>query len=146
IGGPYTGIYPGGTPGGWRSIGWTAVRLFDPASDPPALFLPGDEIRFDRVDSERLLRPLERRGFTQPEAPVSAEALFRVVSPGVFSSVQGLPRPSGTVYGVPPGGAMDPLALAGANAALGNPSGSPALEMTLVGAEVEALENVSVCL
>jgi len=41
-----TGIYPTETPGGWRLIGWTPVRIFDATSDPPVLFEAGDYIRF----------------------------------------------------------------------------------------------------
>lgn len=46
IGGPYTGIYPSRGPGGWQIIGRTAARLFDPERDAPALFMPGDRVRF----------------------------------------------------------------------------------------------------
>lgn len=46
IAGPYTGVYPRATPGGWRLIGRTDVELFDPAKDPPALLSPGDRVRF----------------------------------------------------------------------------------------------------
>jgi KipI family sensor histidine kinase inhibitor len=46
IGGHQTGIYPMDTPGGWRIIGRTAVRLFDAAANPPALLRAGDRIRF----------------------------------------------------------------------------------------------------
>jgi KipI family sensor histidine kinase inhibitor len=47
IAGVYTGIYPLASPGGWRIIG-RAIRanLFDPAREPPALFAPGDRVRF----------------------------------------------------------------------------------------------------
>ena len=146
IAGPYTGIYPGGTPGGWRSIGSTHVRLFDAAADPPTLLLPGDEVRFERVDSERLLPPLERPAVPRPQGTTAAAALFRVLSPGVFTSVQGAPRFGWTSYGVPPSGAMDRVALAQANAGLGNPEGAAALEMTLVGAELETLADTTICL
>lgn len=44
--GEQTGIYPIDSPGGWRLIGWTRLRLFDPLSDTPFLFAPGDEVRF----------------------------------------------------------------------------------------------------
>jgi inhibitor of KinA len=44
--GEQTGIYPIDSPGGWRLIGWTPLRLFDPSSDTPFLFAPGDEVRF----------------------------------------------------------------------------------------------------
>jgi KipI family sensor histidine kinase inhibitor len=46
IAGSQTGIYPIDSPGGWRLIGHTSLRLFDPASDTPFLFSPGDEVRF----------------------------------------------------------------------------------------------------
>ena len=46
IAGEQTGIYPIDSPGGWRLIGWTSLRLFDPSSDVPFLFAPGDEVRF----------------------------------------------------------------------------------------------------
>jgi len=46
IAGRQTGIYAVESPGGWNLIGRTALRLFDPASDPPARFKPGDRLRF----------------------------------------------------------------------------------------------------
>lgn len=46
IAGRQTGIYPMETPGGWRLIGRTEVKLFDPANDPPTLVQPGDRVRF----------------------------------------------------------------------------------------------------
>lgn len=50
----YTGIYPASLPGGWRVIGWTPVVLFDPAADPPTYLVPGDTVRFERVDAADL--------------------------------------------------------------------------------------------
>ena len=46
IGGPYSGIYPGAAPGGWRIIGRTEEVLFDLRRDPPALLAPDDRVRF----------------------------------------------------------------------------------------------------
>lgn len=46
IAGQQTGIYAVESPGGWNLIGRTALRLFDPATDPPARFKPGDRLRF----------------------------------------------------------------------------------------------------
>ena len=46
IAGSQTGIYPIDSPGGWRLIGHTSLRLFDPESESPFLFAPGDEVRF----------------------------------------------------------------------------------------------------
>lgn len=41
-----TGIYPVESPGGWRLLGNTPVRLFDAGNTPPTLFTPGDGVRF----------------------------------------------------------------------------------------------------
>jgi KipI family sensor histidine kinase inhibitor len=49
IGGNQTGIYPLASPGGWRIIGRTGLRLFDPGGDPPVLLSAGDRIRFSPV-------------------------------------------------------------------------------------------------
>jgi KipI family sensor histidine kinase inhibitor len=46
IAGWQTGIYPLDSPGGWRLIGWTPLTLFDPRSDSPFLFAPGDQVKF----------------------------------------------------------------------------------------------------
>lgn len=46
VAGRQTGIYAVESPGGWNLIGRTAMRLFDPAADPPARFKPGDRLRF----------------------------------------------------------------------------------------------------
>jgi inhibitor of KinA len=46
IAGEQTGIYPLDSPGGWRIIGWTPLRLFDPQRHPPFLLAHGDLVRF----------------------------------------------------------------------------------------------------
>jgi inhibitor of KinA len=46
IGGIHAGIYPMDSPGGWRIIGRTALRLFDADASPPALLAMGDHVRF----------------------------------------------------------------------------------------------------
>ena len=46
IGGAQTGIYSVESPGGWRLIGRTELRLFDAAAEPPALLQMGDRVRF----------------------------------------------------------------------------------------------------
>jgi KipI family sensor histidine kinase inhibitor len=46
IGGRQTGVYPMASPGGWRIIGRTPLRLFDPNADPPVLLRMGDHVRF----------------------------------------------------------------------------------------------------
>ena len=146
IGGPYTGIYPEETPGGWRLIGRAPVRLFDAGRNPPALLLPGDSVRFEpigREEFERRRAVLERAGPAARRDGLGSPSLSRHGSPGVFTSVQGGPRRGWAMYGVPPGGAMDLDALAAGNAAVGNPPSAPALEMTLVGPELEVLADAA---
>lgn len=45
LAGPYAGIYPGESPGGWQLVGRTDVVLFDVERDPPALLTPGTRVR-----------------------------------------------------------------------------------------------------
>lgn len=44
-----TGVYPLEAPGGWRIIGRTDLRLFDPERPQPCLLRPGDEVHFSAV-------------------------------------------------------------------------------------------------
>lgn len=48
LAGPYTGVYPRESPGGWQLIGRTAgpADLWDPAREPAALLGPGARVRF----------------------------------------------------------------------------------------------------
>lgn len=46
IGGMQAGISVLRGPNGWNSIGYTELAMFDPLQDPPALFAPGDRLRF----------------------------------------------------------------------------------------------------
>ncbi|MBS9477991.1 5-oxoprolinase subunit PxpB [Ancylobacter radicis] len=64
-----TGVYPIESPGGWRLIGNTPIRFFDPASAPPTLFAPGDGVRFvpvEAIEHERI-RAAVTRGEYAPE-------------------------------------------------------------------------------
>lgn len=46
LAGPYTGIYPTASPGGWQLVGRTEVVLWDPSREQPALLPPGTRVRF----------------------------------------------------------------------------------------------------
>lgn len=49
LAGPWCGIYPTASPGGWRLVGRTDVVLWDPARPEPALLSPGTRVRFVRA-------------------------------------------------------------------------------------------------
>ena len=53
IGGKQTGIYPLASPGGWRLIGRTPVKLYDTEREEPILYRAGDYIRFYPIDKEK---------------------------------------------------------------------------------------------
>ncbi|MFJ9350368.1 allophanate hydrolase subunit 1 [Streptomyces sp. NPDC101237] len=46
LAGPYTGVYPRSSPGGWQLIGTTEAVLWDHARVPVALLTPGTRVRF----------------------------------------------------------------------------------------------------
>ncbi|SFF56210.1 sensor histidine kinase inhibitor, KipI family [Actinacidiphila alni] len=49
LAGPYAGVYPRSSPGGWQVIGTTGAALWDAAREPAALLSPGTEVRFTEV-------------------------------------------------------------------------------------------------
>jgi len=145
IGGEYTGIYPAATPGGWRLIGRAAVKLFDAAEDPPSLLAPGDRVHFEETSKAEFSNLLAGMR-TAPASALDTPRVFRVVRPGLHSSIQGAPRFGFGALGVPPGGAMDLDALMRANVLLDNPVLAPGLEVTLSGPELEVLRGCRFCL
>lgn len=68
LAGPYTGVYPRPSPGGWQLIGRTPrpADLWDPAREPAALLTPGARVRFVAVDGHE--------GGPQVRVPSSREA------------------------------------------------------------------------
>ncbi|MFR9799629.1 5-oxoprolinase subunit B family protein [Streptomyces sp. MS06] len=52
LAGPYTGVYPSASPGGWQLIGSTDAVLWDQARVPAALLAPGTRVRFVPVGGD----------------------------------------------------------------------------------------------
>lgn len=54
VAGRMCAVYPWESPGGWHLLGRTPLRPFDPL-DPqrPALFAPGDLVRWEAIDADR---------------------------------------------------------------------------------------------
>jgi KipI family sensor histidine kinase inhibitor len=135
IAGRQTGIYPGGTAGGWHLIGRTSRRLFDPEKAPPSLLLPGNRVRFQAVatlpDATAALRSARR-----------ATPAIEVVDAGVLTTLQDQGRRGQRRYGVSGAGAVDARALAAANAVVGNDEAAAALECTVAGPTLRFLAPV----
>ncbi len=125
--GVQAGIYPNISPGGWHVLGHTAVVLFDPHAEQPALLRAGDRVRF---------MPVERLEFAAQRVEEIGDLTDRwieVIHPGGLTTVQDLGRPGYESSGVSPGGAVDRYALRVANLAAGNEEGAAALEICLSG-------------
>jgi antagonist of KipI len=71
---------------------------------------------------------------------------IRVLRPGLLTTVQDFGRHGHQHVGLCPGGAMDTVSLTLANALVGNPPGAPALEITLIGPELEFEHDTLVAL
>lgn len=123
-----SGIYPLQTPGGWKLIGRTPLRIYDPSKKDPILFRPGDRVRFVRVEHAEF--PAED---ASPSFHTPPNAAFEVLEPGLFTTVQDLGRPGYRNLGIPASGAIDQDALRAANIILGNEPGAPAIECTAPG-------------
>ncbi len=135
-----TGIYPFNSPGGWRIIGRTSMRLWDITRDEPALFAPGDYVRF--VESDFEPGPV----IVPQTIPASERPAFEVLQAGAFTTIQDLGRPGYGSVGLCRGGAMDPLAVIRANALVGNPVGTATLELTWTGPTLRSLRTVTIAL
>ena len=53
----FTGVYPAQSPGGWRLLGRTGIRLWDPGAVRPAVLSPGTRVRFLPVPTADLADP-----------------------------------------------------------------------------------------
>jgi KipI family sensor histidine kinase inhibitor len=144
IAGRQTGIYPSSTPGGWRLLGRTGWRFFDPQRMPPARLQPGDLARF------RPASPSEA-GLSDESAPdwgtlaisgrVEGHPIIEVLESGLLTTVQDGGRFGFQSVGVPVSGAMDRAAMRAANQLVGNASDAPVVEITLAGPQLRFLDD-----
>lgn len=72
--------------------------------------------------------------------------VFRVIKPGLFTTVQDRGRYGFMKYGVPISGAMDEFSFRAANTLVENDPDSACLEITLIGPEMEALSKTQIAI
>lgn len=77
---------------------------------------------------------------------LSSSPAIEVLDPGLLLTVQDLGRPGWGHLGVPESGAADGRSLALANRLVGNPTGSAALEATLLGPRLRAVRDVTLAI
>jgi KipI family sensor histidine kinase inhibitor len=150
IAGPLAAVYPSSSPGGWRLLGRTPMRLWDPSGDPPAALAPGMRVKFRPVeapdkDSEESHGTGSRGEYGSGESGGHEsgrgpgpgrppERAVEVVRPGPLAIVQDLGRPGYGHLGVPRSGAADTASLRLANRLVGNPEDAAAVELMFGGA------------
>ena len=106
LAGPYTGVYPRPSPGGWQIIGRMPEPgdLWNPAREPAALLSPGARVRFVAAEVRRMTGAIE------------------VVRAGALTTVQDAGRIGWAHLGVPRAGALDAPSHRLANRLAGNPA------------------------
>lgn len=124
LAGPFCGIYPSDSPGGWQLIGHCPEPVWDLARTPPALLSPGLRCRFVAHAVGRPKRP----AIARPPEPAPSEGL-QVVATAFPLLFQDEGRPGHEAQGVVASGALDIAALRRANRAVGNPPDSPGIEI-----------------
>ena len=67
------------------------------------------------------------------------QAMFEIIQPGIFSTVQDLGRKGYLSSGIPPSGAMDRFALQMGNLLVKNSLGEAGIEMTAMGVTLRVL-------
>ena len=56
-----TGLYPVASPGGWRLIGRSPLKLFDPYASPPTVINAGDRVRFVALEDAAAYSEIDRQ-------------------------------------------------------------------------------------
>ena len=140
IAGSQTGIYPLPSPGGWKLLGHTLVRLYDPTAVRPFLLGPGDTVRF--VSTEGPLPAPPDPLLLLPGEPRHPALLVR--EPGLLDLVVDEGREMMGRFGLGRSGPLDFRSARIANALIGNARSAPLLELNLQGPVLEAVGSTVV--
>ncbi|MEH7331246.1 biotin-dependent carboxyltransferase family protein [Neobacillus drentensis] len=73
-------------------------------------------------------------------------AIFKVIKPGLQTTVQDLGRYGYQQFGISPSGAMDPYSMQVANILVGNAKGEAVLEATVIGPGFQALSDMTIAI
>ncbi|MFI8527125.1 carboxyltransferase domain-containing protein [Promicromonospora sukumoe] len=142
LAGPYSGVYPRESPGGWQLLGRTDAPVWDVTRERPALLLPGDTVRFtptaalSRATVPALATPaagVDHSSCCQGPGRAGSNCCgqrlgLEVVSGGAQALVQDLGRGGAEGAGVSASGALDRPSLRAANRAVGNPADAAVIE------------------
>lgn len=129
LAGPFSGVYPQASPGGWQLIGTTGMRMWDLTRDRPALLQPGQRVRFVDAGPAGAFAATITAAATSLIPPPTGSTVLEVLRPGAQALFQDLGRAGQAGQGVSASGAMDRASLRAANRLVGNPFDSAALEI-----------------
>ncbi len=135
LAGPFSGVYPRASPGGWQLLGRTGLTMWDLHRDEPALLAPGMRVRFVDAGPEALDGPTAE---PRPAALPATGRALEVLAPGALTVVVDLGRPDRATQGVARSGAVDRGALLRGDRLVGNPPGAAGLEVAGGGLQVRA--------
>lgn len=148
IGGKQTGLYPAESPGGWRIIGRTPLKVFDQNIKPSCLYEAGDKIRFVPISKSEFFEiqkavesesgAKEKLSSEEKQKPrYVCTCGIKILDGGLFTTVQDLGREGFQDLGIGQGGAMDRESCSYVNFLLNNSENAACLEATAVGPEIQ---------
>ena len=155
IGGKQAGLYPSDSPGGWRIIGRTPLKVFDAERSPACLYEAGDRIRFVPITRAQFDEIAAREGAScdssAPEAAsttashqvVAAKPRYvctsgiKILDAGMCTTVQDKGRFGFEHLGIGQSGVMDAESFSLGNAIAGNTDNAACLEATVLGPSIE---------
>lgn len=140
LAGPFSGVYPRESPGGWQLIGHTPRAMWDLDRERPAALVPGARVRFSAERGQLSIgEPQESARSAVDTEPEGGRPVLEVTEPGLQTLVEDAGRPGFAAFGVSPSGAADRGALASANRLVGNAESLPVLELGHGGFAAEVL-------
>lgn len=157
IGGKQAGLYPSDSPGGWRIIGRTPLKVFDQNRNPACLYQAGDRIRFIPI-SKKQFEKMAGASSDGNASSKNSSASFRprakaqyqkyvctsgikILEPGLMTSVQDRGRAGFQHEGIGQSGVMDAESFALGNALLQNEENAACLEATALGPTISFIQD-----
>ncbi|QRM32689.1 urea amidolyase family protein [Microvirga sp. VF16] len=136
LAGPFGGIYPSDSPGGWQLLGHTPLTMWDTSRPRAALLAPGDRVRFREMAKGAIVSvSASPEETTKAVTPAAGLLVTRADRPALY---QDLGRPGRADQGISESGAVDRASLIEANLCVGNPREAAALEITFGGFALKA--------
>ena len=155
IGGKQAGLYPSDSPGGWRIIGRTPLKVFDQNRSPSCLYEAGDRIRFvpiTRAKYDEIAaggefgrksgasscgEVVSRGGASSDGGKYICTSGIKIIEGGMLTTVQDKGRFGFLHTGIGQSGVMDMESFLLGNAILENTENAACLEATVLGPSIK---------